>query len=349
MVLVGLFIGTAVATGLLGAGKTAKAAVDNSKANKINTIANKNVEEAKNRLVFQREEVSESLNSLGEIKLNILGDSVADFVQTFEKLKNVDFRSSVGLEELKNLHIDQKDFEELKKLSNFAIEVAGGATAGVAGGALTAMGAWGAASTFAFASTGTAISTLSGAAAGNATLAFFGGGAVSAGGMGIAGGAAILGGLIAGPALLVMGLITGSKMDEKLDKALANKAQSEEIVEAFDTASFQCSAIRRRTYMFYNLLSHLDAYFLPLVWKMEDIVNKEGVDYSMFSEDSKKTVMEAAASACSIKAIIDTPILTQDGILTEASEKITQEIGRLIYMKDESQLSQKGVAAKEKV
>ena len=333
MPIVGLLIGTAVATGVLGAGKTAKAAVDNDKANKINDVANQSIEDAKNRLNIQRAEVSDSLTSLGDIKLDVLSDSVMKFVTTFEKIKNVDFTSSVGLEELKNLHIDQKDFQELKELGNFAVEVAGGATAGIAGGAFTALGAYGAASSFALASTGTAISTLSGAAATNATLAFFGGGAISAGGMGMAGGMAVMGGLVAGPALLVMGMITGTKMDEKLDKALANKAQSEEIVESLDSACFQCSAIRRRTYMFYNLLAHLDAMFLPLVWKMEDIVNNEGDDYQKYSADSKKVIMQAAASACSIKAVVDTPILTEEGNLTEASEKITLDIEKIICQK----------------
>ena len=60
------------------------------------------------------------------------------------------------------------------------------------------------ASTFAAASTGTAIATLSGAAATNATLAFFGGGSLAAGGLGMAGGTAVLGGLVAGPALCVI-------------------------------------------------------------------------------------------------------------------------------------------------
>ena len=45
------------------------------------------------------------------------------------------------------------------------------------------------------ASTGTSIASLSGAAATNATLAFFGGGSLAAGGLGMAGGTAVLGGL----------------------------------------------------------------------------------------------------------------------------------------------------------
>ena len=230
-----LFIGIAAATGLAGAGKTVKAVVDNTNANKINTAANEGVDNARKRLEQQRGAVAQSLEKLGEEKLQILAGTVTSFVSAFEKIKNIDFTSSVGLEELEKLHIDQKDFEELKELGNFAIQVAGGVTAGAAGGALTAIGAYGAAQTFAAASTGTAIASLSGAAATNATLAFFGGGSLAAGGLGMAGGMMVLGGLVAGPALLVMGLITGAKSQEKLDQALLNQenAAADDKVDLF--------------------------------------------------------------------------------------------------------------------
>ena len=326
-----LFIGAAVATGAVGGTKTIKAVSDNSKAGQINEIANQSIENARDELDRQRKEVGAALESLGKEKLAILEGNVTDFVTTFEKIKNIDFQSSIGLEELKNLHIDQNTFRELKELGSFALGVAGGAAAGVAGGALTAVGAYGAAMTFASASTGTAISALSGAAVTNATLAFFGGGSLASGGLGMVGGMYVLGGLVAGPALMVMGMITEAKSKEKLEKALSNKAQSDEIVESLNAASVQCSAIRRRTYMFYNLLAHLDSLFLPQVWKMQDIVETEGVDYRAYTLESKKAIAAAASTACTIKAVLDTPILTPEGELTEASENVTKEIGERIY------------------
>ena len=289
------------------------------------------MDNARKCLEQQRGAVAQSLEKLGEEKLQILAGTVTSFVSAFEKIKNIDFTSSVGLEELEKLHIDQKDFEELKELGNFAIQVAGGVTAGAAGGALTAIGAYGAAQTFAAASTGTAIASLSGAAATNATLAFFGGGSLAAGGLGMAGGMMVLGGLVAGPALLVMGLITGAKSQEKLDQALINKAQAEEIMEALHVASDQCSAIRRRAYLFYSLLAHLDTYLLPLVWQMEDIIAKQGTDYRTYSPESKKVIMAAASNAGSVKAVLDVPILTDDGSLTEQSGEIVDKIGKLLY------------------
>jgi len=314
-----LFIGVAAATGAFGAGKTIKAGVDTANAKNINKNANELVEDSTNYLNNQRLACGRSLSQLGEEKLFILNANMTAFLDTFTKIKNVDFRDSIGLEELSKLHIDQKEFVELKELVNFAGSLAGGAVAGTAGGALTAFGAYGAAQALAFASTGTAISTLSGAAATNATLAFFGGGSLAAGGLGMAGGTAVLGGLVAGPALMVLGLVAGAAAKKNLEKAYTNRLEAIQIAEQLSVASKQCEAIRRRTYMFYNLLARLDSYFLPLIYKMEDIVASEGDDYSKYSADSKKCIASCASFAVSIKGVLDTPILTEDGTLTDES------------------------------
>ena len=72
-----------------------------------------------------------------------------------------------------------------KSLKRIAARTVGGATAP----ALTS----GIVATVGTASTGTAISSLSGVAATNATLAWLGGGTLAAGGLGMAGGAIVLG------------------------------------------------------------------------------------------------------------------------------------------------------------
>lgn len=321
-----LFIGFAAATGSLGIGKGVKAGMDASKANKLNRSANEIVEDAVDTINRQRKACDYALSELGEQKLFILNSSIVDFIDAFTKLKNVEFSESVGLDELKDFSTDKKEFEELKEMAKFAGSVAGGAAAGTAGGALVAMGAYGAAQSLALASTGTAISALSGAAASNATLAFFGGGSLATGGLGMAGGAAVLGGLVAGPALMVMGLVAGAAAKKTLEKAKTNHAEAEQISEELGTASVQCEAIRRRSYMFYNLLSRLDSRFLPLIYRMEDIISEEGVDYSLFSNDSKKVVASCASIAVSIKSVLDTPILTESGMLAPESYDVVKAI-----------------------
>ena len=188
-----LFIAVPAVLGSAGVGLTAKAGLDQHSAKKLNDKSNSRIENAGLRLERLREECGISLQKLGEEKLYVLNNSIKKFVDLFSQLKNVDFTNSIGLEELKKFHIDKKEFDELEEMSMFALSVGEGVVAGAAGGALAAFGAYSAAGVFAIASTGTAIASLSGAAATNATLAFFGGGAISAGGLGMAGGAVVLG------------------------------------------------------------------------------------------------------------------------------------------------------------
>ena len=323
-----IIVGATIAMGVSGVGLGAKGGYDQHRAQKLNKESNLRAEKASLRLEDLRKKCSKSLQDLGDEKLSILNGSVTKFVDTFSQLKNVNFTESEGLNELSKIQMGTKEFSEMKALTKFSSSILQGSATGIAGGALTAIGAYGAATTLATASTGTAIASLHGVAATNATLAWFGGGSLAAGGAGMAGGAAVLGGIVAGPALLCMGLIVGAKAGKNLENARANAYQTNEICEELENGSIECISIRRRCYMFYNLLARLDSYLTPLTFAMEDIISNEGVDYSLFTEQSKKTVASAAATVSSIKAALDTPILTDSGALTEESDVLLKKLNQ---------------------
>lgn len=317
-----LFIGIAAATGLIGAGKSIKAAVDISDAKDTNKQATSIIANAKYRLEKSRAKSKSSIDGLGRKKLDILNTTVNEFVTWFGKLKNVDFHMSSGLDELSKISFNRQDLKELKAMGAFATSVLGGITGGALGGAITAFGAYSAAGTFAAASTGTAIASLSGAAATNATLAFFWGGSLAAGGLGMAGGTAVLGGLVAGPALAIMGFIVGAKASTELNKAKENLAFAKKNAAELDLASEMCQAISKRADLFVDLLCQLDAYTVPLINRMKNAIRRHGDDYSSLDLNEKKSVAACVASVKAIKAILDTPILTKDGNLTNESYEI---------------------------
>ena len=321
-----LCIGFAAITATIGASAAAKGGVNQHNAKKIAKDADERLLEGAERLNMLRKECNASLENLGKEKIYVLDNNMRRFLDAFTKLKNVDFTTSEGLNELSKLNIQQKDFDEIAHLTNIATSLVAGTASGAVGGALTAFGAYGAAMTFATASTGTAISTLSGVAATNATLAFFGGGSLAAGGLGVAGGSAVLGGVVAGPAIMIMGIIVNAQTGKNLENAKAYAAQADEVIAEYEAGGDECIGIRRRSYMFYNLLARLDAYFLPLIFKMEDIIHEEGIDYSLYSLDSKKTIASAAAVAVTIKSVLDTPILSESGALTEESGLIAGQV-----------------------
>lgn len=212
-------------------------------------------------------------------------------------------------------------------MSNMAINLTEGAAAGAFAGSMIAFGAYSAAMGLASASTGTAISTLSGVAATNATLAFFGGGSIASGGLGMAVGQTVLGSIAVGPGLLAMGLILSAKSQQEIDKALTNKDQLDAAVSEMESAISMVIAIRRRAAMLYNLLVRLDSRLLALTWQMQDIVENEGYDYRMYQQESKNIIIMAYTTLCSVKAVLDTPLLMEDGSLSEKSAKLLTKEG----------------------
>ncbi|MDD6668334.1 MAG: hypothetical protein PUE54_01585 [Bacteroidales bacterium] len=321
-----IFIVIAAATGLTGVGKTVKAVADTHDANKTNEKANDIVNCAKNRLNIARKECGNDLKKLGKTKVNILNSSINNFVRSFGTLKNVNFQGSTGLDEMGRICIDSKEFEELKGLGDFATSIAGGIAAGAMGGALTAFGAYSAAGTFAAASTGTAISTLSGAAATNATLAFFGGGSLAAGGLGVAGGTLILGSLVAGPALAIMGFIVDAKASAAKEEAYSNLAKARKISAELGAASDMCYAISKKCNMFVDLLKKLDCYFKPLIIKLNEAIAEHGTNYDKFNQEQKQATAAAASLAKAIKTVLDTPILDLEGNITYESGQVLKLI-----------------------
>lgn len=317
-----LFIAAGVGSGLVGVGKGIKAGIDQKDANDTNKMAERKIEKAKEKVNESRKNCGNAIDSLGKRKVAVLDGSIKTFINEFEKLNHVELTESSGLNELQKMVLDKKSFTELKDLQSMASSLAGGLASGAMAGALTAFGAYGAAGALATASTGTAIASLSGAAATNATLAFFGGGSLAAGGLGMAGGTAVLGGLVAGPALAVLGFVAGAKASKNLDAANANYAKAKEFEEEMKTAAALCYGIRRRSAMFNRFLIRLQTVFDPLVYDMTQIINEKGTDFREFSDDEKKCVASAMSLAGAIKAVLDTPILDDEGNLTEESGEI---------------------------
>lgn len=127
-------------------------------------------------------------------------------------------------------------------------------------GGVTGLGAWGLVSSFGTASTGTAIGGLTGIAAHNATLAWFGGGALAAGGAGMAGGVLVLGGLVALP-FVGFAIRSGYKAAKKERERLQGLEKQ-----------LQCSLLAYETYVMLldNAQMRCDFVFSEIASKSSD-------------------------------------------------------------------------------
>ena len=252
------------------------------------------------------------------------------FVDVFNKIHSIELQNSVGLIESNKYRLDEKDLRELETMSTVATSTLKGLVGGASAGALTAAGAYGAAMTFGAASTGTAIASLTGIAAQNATLAFLGGGALAAGGGGIALGTTILGGVVAGPAIAILGAVLSASADENYYKARSQREEAKKLAEELKTVSSLCRGIQSRSNMFTSLLKDLDKVFSKLVCDLESIVTKSGCNYTTYTDKEKNTVAMALSMAGAIKSVLDTAILTKEGKLTSESEKVHTEASKAL-------------------
>ena len=315
-----IVLGATVATGAVGAVKGVKGAVDTNEAKNVQYRAERILDEAKESLDSTKEKTSREIIKLGETKLKASANEINSFVTVFSRIKDVDLKESICLEELKRLNIKEGMLGDMKDVALGAIDVLGGGLAGVGAGALLGWGAYGGVMALGTASTGAAIGGLTGVAATNATLAWLGGGALAAGGGGMALGSMVLGGIIAGPALLVAGGIFGAKAKEKLNNAYSNLAEARKISEELKTAEIELNIIRKKATQFDRVLEKLVRQFEYTIKKMEDLTNRE-VDWKRYSDQEKRLVAMSVKYAQVVKGMIDMPLLTEDGLLTSEVNK----------------------------
>ena len=307
-----LLIAGAAVAGTIGATKTIDAVRTQSKADDINESAQDIVDKAKEYMELSRKQSEYALKSLGQCKVDVLNESITAFINDFKKIKNIP-NSNSNIDDKEEMVLDNQELEELKDVAMLASSLLQGAAGGAVGGAIVAFGAYNAAMALATASTGTAIAGLSGAAATNATLAFFGGGSLAAGGFGVVGGTAVLGGLVAGPALVILGVVASSKANANLEDARSNLAKAKAFEAEIKAAVVESTAIRRTASMLTRVLISLDIMFKPLVLELHNIISNSGVDYAQFSLEERESIRKAASLARAIKSVLDVSVLTEDG------------------------------------
>lgn len=190
---------------------------------------------------------------------------------------------------------------------------------GALGAAASAQGAalWGV-TTFAAASTGTAISGLTGAAATNATLAWLGGGSLAAGGGGMAAGAIVLNLIMIAPAAFITGITVGIVGARQRTKAQEYAAKIAVSIENMETAKMLLEGVDTR-------IGELRAVLAGLVTRTEHSIDKlESLDFD--PDLHGKDFVRALQLVTAIGEVVETPVLDLDtGQLAEVSIKIVEK------------------------
>ncbi len=296
----------ALGAGGYGVKKALDAKENMELARQIVERAKKRHETAVEALERSREFTNTRIQGLGRLKVRIFSSQIARLVEEIKKRKSASSTLSGFEEEIEELNLPEmeKNVESSLKLVGAA---AGGAAMGAACGALLAAGAYGSVGLLGTASTGTAITALHGVAASNATLAWLGGGALSAGGLGVAGGTAVLGGIVLAPALLITGLWMDSKAQEAKSEAYEYEAKVEKAVAEIEKMQSELAALRDNVQETEEVLGALASAF--------DVAHGQ-----MQSDESPERFQRLLAIGKTLKLALDTPIMKSDGSAVDAKE-----------------------------
>lgn len=277
-----------------------------------------NIEEENRR---RREESNRVLSDFGKTKLELLKTCLSPFLGYLKvmgnnyKDKEYEFGGKINLDQL---DIDTLESIEMNastagKIAVASTGVATIALCGVPAATTSAVMAFGAAST------GTAISSLSGAAATNATLAWLGGGSLAAGGGGMAAGSAVLGAITATTtgvfALAAAGIVASAYYSKKYTEATA---YLEEVKKARAKAKLgwaTMEAINQRAIELESVMKRLCERINDKLLYLEPLI----YDFQIEDEYYLNTFRETSLLVKSLSEIAQVPLIDKNGMLSNES------------------------------
>lgn len=306
-----LLAGLGVAAGVIGAGGHLSAKETNERAQEISENAQELYNNAKCSLEMAQNKTEKALMKLGYAKKNVLDTSMKQFLRNYDKVKHIQLKKSVGINEISKFTIDQQDTIQLREMtdiyeSSFASGATGAAVALAVSGALPIV-------------------------TGELALA---GSALAAGEIGMAAGAAMTPlAAIAAPVILFTGISASMKADENLEKANTMYAEAQEAAEKMKISETLCDKISEKSEIFNDLLDNLNEMFAEcsgllagVVRKKEGRIFKKKLTSKDFTEEDMKLIAVTRALAKAIKSVIDTPILLKDGNISYEAEKEYDQI-----------------------
>lgn len=318
-----ILTGFALGAAAVGIGAQAEAKETNEKAQSIIKEAQDLYNNTKESLENAQGMTEQSLISLGNAKKQVIETSIHQFLDTYNKIKNIELSESVGLNEIRNFSLEKQDAIQLREMSDIYQSTFSSGVAGAATGAVIALAASGSLPIV----TGTLSVAGTALAAGEISMA-----------AGLAGSALSFGAAmtplaaIAAPAMLFSGISASIKADENLERAKVMYAEAEEASEKMKTSEVLCIEIAKRADMYNNLLGKLNGMFSHCTGMLNRVISKrkgifgsKKVDCKKLTEDELKLIAVTRALAGAVKAVIDTPILSADGAVSYESETVYKD------------------------
>ncbi|GAA9184925.1 hypothetical protein HpHA191_09540 [Helicobacter pylori] len=282
--------GLAIAAAGYGFKKSIDASETADKVNEIVKEAENLREGAKNRVESAESGYKNALMRLGEKKFHVISRGVSRFVEHFNQLKGHQF--FVKASDMQDLH------KQVSVAQNFSkqLNASGMSEESAIGGMFAGYGGLGA----------------SGFTAG----AMLGGGLT----MGGLAGMAVLGGLVAGPALAILGAMSADEMEEKLEKAKAYYSQVEKAVKKADAIIDQFQAIKKMAKLFTRQITKCDALLFSISQDAIATMKKHNYDTSRYNQKEKDQLIVTVSTLSSLSAFLKVPIMDEHQKLNKKAQ-----------------------------
>ena len=312
------------------AGKKGKEAYDNyKKAGELVNQATENYNKAESALKKAQENVADEFDELGFLQKSIIENSLERYKNLIDQL---DIKDSKELQEI----IGKETIENIAQIEQVitALKSAlSGIVAGGFAGSMAGFGAVGGVGLLATAGTGTAISTLSGAAATNATLAWLGGGTLASGGLGIAGGMWVLGGIVAAPLVAITSIVIAMFSEGKLNDARAYSDSFKALVEAVKGEQLSWKEMMSKIKEKAKILQETDVSLKSQIDKVFTAFVQKGNSVSTWGTKEQENLKSMMNLADIIVNTINAPLMNDEDPLTQKimahqakSKKLIEEI-----------------------
>lgn len=301
-------------------------------AKSIKSNAEWKYQEACDQLENRRKDLNDCIQQFGKQRCEALKSTVGVFLgylkEIEQKYKLKEFEIDLGcditheyVQELTDIEMNASTALKTATASATAAAIALGGVPTLVTSSVTAL---------ATASTGTAISTLSGAAQMNAVLAWLGGGSLASGGGGVALGTAVLSGITygvtGGVALVTAGLIASKYYEKKLTEAKKYEADIDKACAQMDLAVSLMNKIEQRADELSDVTKRLSYRCKEALNLFEPFVS----DFEPKNPIHIKSFQRAALFIKAMSELAKTPLLDNDGNLTESSINIIMKTNKIM-------------------
>ncbi len=225
----------------------------------------------------------------GEKKLRVLSHSVSNFLDYFHQLN----RSRIIIEGI-NMQDIQRQVSDARNLLNQlnANGIDGDSAPGVIAGCV-----------------GLGVSSFT-------TGAILGGGLAASGLAGMA----VIGGIVAGPALAILGALSADEMEKKRDDAKAYCSQVEAAVKKADVMIDNLQAVRKVVDLFTRQITKFDALFFSLSQDAIATMKKHNYDISRYNQKEKDQLCVTVSTLSTLSAFLKVPIMDEHQKLNKKAQ-----------------------------